>query len=213
MHMYTRKSVIYVFCMSAHTHVCIYKYTHLLYTYIFRYYMIHIYCICFFWTSPATLDIGIHALHIFIRRNPPEHLLSIQLQRCCRWLQDELPDRQIQIWNEVPNSANPVSSCVIWRRFSAPQLWNISRYSVFIVFVKTWFSCALYFYCAVSQQPRWRHGVSVVQTRFSDPGEAPQQCPEQCFLSDKSTDATPCCPASWQKGRSHQRYQSHPAHH
>jgi hypothetical protein len=106
---------------------------------------------------------GIHALHMFIRRNPQEHLLSIQLQRCCRWLQDELPDTQIQIWNEIPNSANPVSSCVIWRRFSAPQLWNISRYSVFIVFVKTWFCCALYFYCAVllanshaeNTVPRW----------------------------------------------------------
>ena len=76
-----------------------------------------------------------------IPRIPQEHLLSIQLQRCCRWLQDELPDTQIQIWNEIPNSANPVSSFVKWRRFSAPQLWNISRYSVYIGFVKTLFSC------------------------------------------------------------------------
>ena len=111
MHMYTRKSVIYVFCMSAHTHVCIYKYTHLLYTYIFRYYMIHIYCICFFWTSPATLDIGIHALHIFIRRNPPEHLLSIQLQRCCRWLQAELPDRSK---SEMKSQTRPTQWVLVW---------------------------------------------------------------------------------------------------
>ena len=148
---------------------------------------------------------GIHALHMFIQRNPQEHLLSIQLQRCCRWLQDELPDTQIQIWNEIPNSANPVSSFVKWRRFSAPQLWNISRYSVYIGFVKTLFSCALYFYCAVLfANSHAENTVSWWLKHGYDPGEAPQQCPEQCFLSDKSTDATPCCPTSWQKGRSHQ---------
>ena len=44
--------------MSAHTHVCIYKYTH---THLLNSdFILHTCCICFFWTSPATLDIGIH---------------------------------------------------------------------------------------------------------------------------------------------------------
>ena len=191
MHMYTRKSVIYVY-IWVHIHMCVYTNIHTYYIHIL--YDTHIAYVFL----GESCDFR-YALHIFIRRNPPEHLLSIQLQRCCRWLQDELPDRQIQIWNEVPNSANPVSSCVIWRRFSAPQLWNISRYSVYIGFVKTLFSCALYFYCAVLfANSHAENTVSWWLKHGYDPGEAPQQCPEQCFLSDKSTDATPCCPTSWQ---------------